>query len=119
MNMELQMTTVNETKVASLPKKPSVLFPALLRLALLVGPEAVIMKTLSHNPLVMLIAGIAVLALWLSVDIGPFRAAGSPKRVKTQSAAKYAQNLTKAQWWSYLFCRMVIVFALLHSKANV
>jgi hypothetical protein len=120
MNMELQMTTANETTVAPAAKKNSVLFGAVTRLALLVGPEALIMKTLSHSPIIMLVAGLVVLALWLSVDIGPFRAAGAPKHtVKRQSVSTYAQNATKAQWWSYLFCRMVIVLALLHSKVTV
>jgi hypothetical protein len=123
MNMELQMTTatVTETTVVPAAKKNSVLFPAVFRLALLVGPEAIIMKTMSHSPVMMLLAGFAVLALWLSVDIGPFRAAGAPKRQKkaSQPAGKYARNLTKAQWWSYLFCRLVIVVALLHSRTNI
>ena len=117
--MELPMTTANQTTVAPAAKK-SALSGAALRLALLVVPEAIIMKTLAHSPIVMLVAGIVVLALWLSVDIGPFRAASAPKQVaKRQPITSFAQNLSKAQWWSYLFCRLVIVFALLHSKVTV
>jgi hypothetical protein len=33
--------------------------------------------------------------------------------------AVYAQNLTKAQWLSHLFCRVIIFFALFHSKLPV
>jgi len=120
MNMELQMTTVNQPAAAPAAKKSPVLFGALFRLALLVGPEAVIMKTLAHSPIVMIVAGLAVLAFWLSVDIGPFRAGSAPKQeVKRQPIKTFTQNLSKAQWWSYLFCRLVIVFALLHSKVTV
>jgi hypothetical protein len=119
MNMELPMTTANETTVAPSAKKPSVLSGALLRLSLLVGPEALIMKTLAHSPIVMVIAGLVVLALWLSVDIGPFRAGKAKQQAKRQPLTSYAQNMTKAQWWSYLFCRVVIVFALLHAKVNI
>ncbi len=119
MNMELPMTTANQMTHKPAAKKGAVLFVALFRLALLVGPEALIMKTLAHSPVLCVLAGLVVLGLWLTVDVWPFRPATAARPATRQTAATYAQNLTKAQWWSYLFCRMVIIVAIFHSKLTV
>lgn len=116
--MESQLKTQNQNP----GNKGSVAFIALFRLALLLGPETLVVKTMGHSPLVCLVACVAVLSFWLSVDIWPFRPA-SVASVSRPAAkpvtATYAQNLTKAQWWSYLFCRVIIFFALFHSKLTV
>ncbi len=102
--------------------KGSVAFIALFRLALLVGPETLLVKTLGHSPLVCVVACVAVLSLWLSVDIWPFRpaaAANASRQSAQPTTAMYVRNLTKAQWWTHLFCRVVIFIALFHSKLTV
>jgi hypothetical protein len=84
------------------------------------------MKFLAHSPVAMLIAGITVLALWLSVDIGPFKAPSAPAAVRPVAAkpakpamGEYVRNLTKVTWWSQLFFRTIIVLAMFHSKLHI
>ena len=116
--MESQMKTQNQNP----GNKGSIAFIALFRLALLVGPEALLVKTLAHSPLICVVACVAMLSLWLSVDIWPFRpasVANASRPVSQPKTTVYAQNMTKAQWWSYLFCRVVIFCALFHSKLTV
>jgi hypothetical protein len=121
--MELQLND-QKTKRGG---KWSVALIAMFRLALLVGPEILLVKSLAHNPLICVLAAIAYLSLWLSVDVWPFRVApavpaakvaGQPETAKAVRPV-YAQNLTKAQWLSHLFCRVIIFFALFHSKLPV
>jgi hypothetical protein len=56
------------------------------------------------------------------VDIWPFRAARAPVAApapQKRAEPAFSQNLTKAQWWSYLFCRVIVFAALLHSKLSI
>jgi hypothetical protein len=117
--MDSQLKTEKQ-KLAS--RNASVATGALVRLALLVGPETVVMKTLAHNPVACVLLGLLVLALWLSVDIGPFRAkvakpAAEPASVRPTSAV--LPRLTRVQFWTYLFCKLAIVCAMFHSKISI
>jgi hypothetical protein len=117
--MELQLNDQNTKRDG----KWSVALIAMFRLALLVGPEILLVKSLAHNPLICVVAAIAYLSLWLSVDVWPFRVklATPAAEAAPAKAARpaFAQNLTKAQWLSHLFCRAIIFFALFHSKLPV
>ena len=71
--MESSSKTQNQKPV----KQGSVAFIALFRLALLLGPEALVINALGHNRIVCILACAVVLAIWLSVDVWPFRAASA------------------------------------------
>jgi hypothetical protein len=118
LNMESHLKTQNQKPPAG--KKGFVVLIAFFRLGLLLGPEALAVKFLGHSPIICAFACLFVLALWFSVDVWPFRPAAAPapapvKRVE----APFVRNFTKAQWWSYLFCRIVVFFALFHSKLSI
>src|ERR1700759_5198271 len=100
--------------------KSSLLFPALFRLALLVGPEVALVKFTLVNPVICVLVAVAYLALWLSVDVGPFRASRPVAAAKTaRTEPSVYRNLSKAQWVSHLFCKVIILFAMFHSKFTV
>src|ERR1700728_125576 len=114
--METSLKTQNQKPVSG-----SVLFLALLRLALLLGPEALIVKTLGHNPIICILAGVVVLGLWLWVDVWPFRATSNkiPRSTAKEPTPGYIQNMGKAQWWSYFFCKAILVLVAFHSKLTI
>jgi hypothetical protein len=117
--MESQMKNQNGSS------KVYVAMTALYRLALLVGPEVATIKLLGYAPFVCFFACVLILGFWLSVDIGPFRAASAVANTsravvkQPMAVTSYAQNLGKAQWWSYLFCRIVVFVMLFHSKLMI
>jgi len=116
--MNSQLTQMNQKPAV---KNASLDINAFYRLALLVVPEAVVMMALSHAPVLCVLAGLGILALWLTVDVGPFRAS-SPKPAPQAAAGQgrsFLRNMAKAQWWSYFFCKAVIAFALMHSKITI
>jgi hypothetical protein len=118
--MESQLKTQNQKSAAG--NKGFVVLIAFFRLTLLIGPEALAVKFLGHSPVVCTLSCLALLFVWFSVDVWPFRpanaAAPAPAQVK-RAEPRFAQNLTKAQWWSYLFCRIIVFFALFHSKLSI
>src|ERR1700733_9156227 len=99
--MELHKNEQNKNKGSG---KGLVVLVALFRLALLVGPEILLVKSLSRNPLICVLSAVAFLAIWLSVDVWPFRVspavstAESSRPAPKAARTAYAQNLTKAQW---------------------
>jgi hypothetical protein len=122
MNMESQTMTLNQASPAPQGVRPaSVALAALFRLALLVGPLMLTVMALGQTPFVCLIVCFAVLSLWLTVDMGPFRAAGisTAAPAARQTAPSNPRNLIKAQWWNALFCRVIILFVVFHSKLNI
>jgi hypothetical protein len=96
----------------------SVVFPALLRLALLVGPLTFAVITFSHTPIFCVLLCITILSLWLTVDAGPFRPAQNATEPRA-SALPSVRNLIRLQWWNSLFCRALIVGAMFYSRLNV
>jgi hypothetical protein len=74
---------------------------AMFRLVLLVAPEVTIFKTMSHSPVLSLLAAITVLVVWLSVDVWPFRASvATPALVPLgarQARAAHSEKLGKAR----------------------
>jgi hypothetical protein len=118
--MESQLKTPDQNAAAS--NKGFVMLVALFRLALLLGPEALAIKFLGHSPIICIAACLVVLAVWLTVDVWPFRAAMAAVPAPTpmkRPEPRFSQNLSKAQWWSYLFCRIIVFFALFHSKLSI
>jgi hypothetical protein len=97
-------------------KQSLVVLTALLRLALLVGPEALMVKLLGNNLLICSVACLIVLGLWLSVDVWPFRPATVARAAAKPEAVSYAANFTKMPWWNSLFLRLVLFVAIIHSK---
>ena len=77
MNMQSQTLTLAQSAVApQAARRAPFALPALVRLALLVGPLTLTVLALGHAPVACVLACAAVLTLWLTVDVGPFRAAG-------------------------------------------
>ncbi len=94
-------------------KKGSFAILALTRLALLAGPEAVALKTLSHNPLACILMCVGILIVWLSIDAGPFRAEEAAKPVKVVSALNRKNvKLSTLQNLSQVTVR-VLIFAMI------
>jgi hypothetical protein len=118
--MESQMKNQNGSS------KGYVAMTALYRLVLLVGPEVATIKLLGYAPFVCFFACVIILGLWLSVDIGPFRAVSTvsaktsrPLVKQPVAVSNFPQNLGKAQWWSYLFCKVLVFGMLFHSKLMI
>ena len=123
-NIETQTMTVTtnpEPVAAQTNQRPTFLLAALFRLALLAGPLTLAIALLAHNPFLCIITCVAVLAIWLTVDIGPFRASRVvPQPVKAAPTAMPKRgNLARAQGWAGLFCHAVVLVALLHSKLSI
>jgi hypothetical protein len=120
MNMESQLKTQNQQPAS---QTGSVVFVALFRLALLVMPEVTIFKTMSQSPVLSLLAAIVVLAVWLSVDVWPFRAiTTAPVMVPAlarPARVVHSERLAKAQRWNGIMCRVLIFCVLLHSKFTI
>ena len=120
MNIDSNETTVKQqTPVTHSGRGAAFYVNALFRLALLVGPMAILVIVLWHNPFICALLCLAVLFIWLSVDVGPFRANRSAKAVERETPRPAHRNITKLQWWSCLFCRIVVFFALFHSKLTI
>ena len=116
------MKNESQNPAAQAGNTGSVAFLALFRLALLVGPETVVVKALSHSPVVCVLAAVVVLGVWLSVDVWPFRAetpvlAMAP--VAPKVARAYPRNMTKAQWLNCILCQAFVYVALLHAKLTI
>ena len=82
------------TEAKNHSEKGSILIPALVRLAWLVGPEFFAIRSLHHAPLACLMMCIGILWVWLSVDIGPFKAVQQADQAvaakKTTPAIKFS-----------------------------
>jgi hypothetical protein len=119
-NMEIQTTTLNQQ--SSAPRRiqlASVAFPALLRLALLIAPLTLAVMIFSQSPFFCVLVCLAVFAVWLTVDVGPFRASSVPREESRRVALPSARNLTRFQWWNGLFCRVLIFSAMFYSKLHI
>lgn len=115
MNVDSQTMTTGNT--ASAPaSSSSVLFPALLRLALLVGPLTLAIVELAHKPFICVLACVAVVATWLSVDVGPFRAEAAKAPETNAAPLPSFRNIIRPEFWNGLFGRLLILAVLLHSK---
>jgi hypothetical protein len=112
LNTKLKMNSDNNKSSAS----GSELRLALFRLALLVGPEIVAIKMFSHSPVVCVGACVGILAMWLSVDVGPFRA--TPTVVEAKAPAVKTPLLAKIQGAGYLICKTILFAALLQSRVS-
>jgi len=121
MIMESQMMTMNPPTVAkpTVARRNSLGLAALYRFALLVVPLTLSVIVLGHAPFVCGFACLLLLSLWLSIDVGPFRASSAPKapqapRQETQSAPLSTRNLAKA-----LFSRTFLFLVLVSAKIHV
>lgn len=117
-DMESDTMKLNKNTGKRANDRMAFMLPALLRLALLVGPPTAAILLLAKSPIVCVVLCVAILWLWLSVDIGPFRASNEPAPARRMALPSF-RNLSKAQWWSSLFCRIIVLFALFHSKLNI
>lgn len=121
MNMQFQTMTLNQPAAAAPQsnRRASFALPALLRLALLAVPLTLTIVTLGQTPLICLLACVAVLSLWLTVDVGPFRAGGGVRPATRQVVLANPRNLSKMQWWNGLFCRAILLLVVVHSKLSI
>jgi len=90
----------------------------MLRLALLVIPMAVAIKTLRHHPLWCVPACAGVLAVWMFIDVWPFRPSktSGPVLAKTGTARIPGQDSPKINLTTSIVCRAVIFSTLIFPK---
>lgn len=96
----------------------SLAFPALLRLSLLLGPLVVATWALHRSPIFCVLACVAVLAVWLTVDAGPFRAVDG-WRSEPRAAALPVDRNNKRVDWNNVFGRLLILLVVICSRVNV
>jgi len=96
----------------------SLAFPALLRLTLLLAPVALAIWLLHRSPIFCLLACVAVLAVWLTVDAGPFRAVDGWRAEPRAAALPVERNSMRVDWNS-VFGRMLVLLVVLYSRLNI
>ena len=120
--MESQMVTSNQLRPASqFGGRLAILLPALFRLALLIGPVVLAIIALGRHPFPCILVCAGILSVWLTANVGPFRANGpaSTPSADIKAVFPHARNLARARSWSSLFCGIVVIVALLRSKLSV
>jgi hypothetical protein len=101
-----------ENKNGSLKGMAGIL--ALVRFVLLAAPEVVAVKFMHQNVAACIMMCVGILAVWLSVDFGPFRAAGSKPQPFKAVAAK--SKLTGAQALSQAAIRVLMFVMIFQSR---
>lgn len=120
MIMESQTMTVNQAAAVApaVVRRPSLGLAALYRFALLVVPQVLAIKVLGHAPFVCGFACLLLLSLWLSIDVGPFRASSAPKAPKApQAPRKESQSALPSA--RTLFYRTFLLLVVVHSKLHI
>jgi len=120
--MKSQTNNESQKCAAQNGQTGSVAFLPLFRLALLVVPEMVVFKTLSRSPVICWVAAVAVLAVWLTVDVWPFRVetpVPARARVAQQARPVARRKRNKAEWMNQMFCRLIIFALMFHSKLTI
>lgn len=103
---------------ASAPSRfAAVTFPALLRLALLVGPLVLAIYLLHRTPVFCVLICVAVLTVWLTIDAGPFRAV-NVSRSEPHTAA-LPQNRSKMLDWNTFLGRVFLFLVVFYSRLNI